>query len=142
MIYPQRVTLPLKIMQTLEAHPGVEAHHGAWRLTLEPWRLTLEWRLIMEREAHPRTLEAHPGVEAHPGAMEAHPRAIKAQPRTLEAHPGMEAHHGAWRLTLEPLRLTLEWRLIMELGGSPSNLGGSPWSGGSSLSVEAHPRTF
>jgi hypothetical protein len=101
--------------RTLEAHPGLEAYHVAGRLTLEPWRLTLEWLLIMERG----------------GSLS-----------TLEAHPGVEAHHRGWRLTLEPWRLTLEWMLIMERGGLPSNLGGSPWSGCSSWRVEAHPRTL
>jgi hypothetical protein len=59
----------------------VEAHHGAWRLTIEPLRLTLEKMLIMEHEGSPLTLEAHPGVNAH---------------------------REAWRLTLEPWRFALE----------------------------------
>jgi hypothetical protein len=114
----------------LEAHPGkcMEAHPG---LGGSPWSGGSSWSV----EAHPRTLEAHPGGDAHYGAW-------RHIPRTLEAHPGGGAHYGAWMLTHEPWRLTREWMLIMERGCLPTNLGGSPWSGCLSWSVEAHPRTL
>ncbi len=111
--------------QTLEVRPGVNAHHGGWRLTLEPWRPTLDWMFIMERGGSPSYLGGSPWSECSSLRVEAHPQ-------TLEAHPGVDVHHGGWRLTLEPWRLTLEWMFIMERGGSISNPGGSPWSGGSS----------
>jgi hypothetical protein len=79
-ITPQPLSLALKAQPGMLGvyHRGMEAWPGAWKITLEPWRLI----------SRPRT------EDAHPGAMKTH-----TQPLRLTLQP--------WKINLEQWSLTL-----------------------------------
>jgi hypothetical protein len=84
----------------------------------------LESKRLFETHADsPRAIKAYPElVEAHPGAVETHLGGVETCLGVVDTHPGVMEAPGVkrlisktWRISLEPLTLTLKpWRLVLD----------------------------